>query len=83
MSLPPCDCVVVQVAKARYGEPPAAEQQVRQHLELENQQLREQLERLSVSGPVQLYDTFETAIKFLGELDLQKSLFTNTRTVVG
>ena len=71
------------MAKARYGEPPAQEKEVRQHLELENQQLREQLERLSVSGPVQLYDTFETAIKFLGELALQKSLFTNTRTVVG
>jgi len=75
------DQLKIEVAKARYGEPPAQEQEVKQHLELENQQLREQLERLSVSGPVQLYDTFETAIKFLGELDLQKSLFTNTRTV--
>merc|ERR1712130_954218 len=85
------DQLKIEVAKARYGEPPLVEQPIlevaeqreqviAEQLVAENRELKEQLERLSRGDASSLiFDKFKSAIKFLEGFDLQTDFLTNTK----
>merc|ERR1712037_1077962 len=87
------DQLRIEVAKARYGEPPSVEQPIievnqdqvlAEQLVAENRELREQLERMSRDSASSLiFDKFKSAIKFLEDIDLQSDFLTNTKKMDG
>merc|ERR1711892_709551 len=80
------DQLKIEVAKARYGEPPAhiSTKAERDQLANENQELKSELEKLKLANheyknkaSEKMHEKFENALKYLEELALDKHITTN------
>merc|ERR1711892_1356233 len=77
------DQLKIEVAKARYGEPPAhiSTKAERDHLANENQELKSELEKLKLANhdyknkaSEKMHEKFENALKYLEELAVEKHI---------